>query len=82
MTDTQNRTAREGSPVRRRRTIDRLLDAYRSVVAVYTGFLLGILSYAGWRGDDDLVFWPWSLVFLLLIAGLIICQRRWSAATG
>jgi hypothetical protein len=76
MTDTRSSAPPEVTGTRRSRRSGRLFEFYQTLVWVYGGFLLGILSYAWWAGNDDLVFWPWSLVFLLLLTGLILWQRR------
>ena len=54
----------------------RALEVLRLVIWVYGGFLLGFLTHAWWSGDDDLVFWPWSLAFVALLAGWLVLQRR------
>lgn len=80
MTDTRTGAGPETS-VSRRRSVDRAFDLYRSLVWAYGGFLIGILSYSWWAGDQ-LVFWPWSAVFLGLLIGLVAWQRRRSATTS
>ena len=45
------------------------------MIWVYGGFLAGLLTHAWWSGDDDLVFWPWSLAFLVMLAGWLVLRR-------
>ena len=71
-----------GNVSTRRLASDRAFGFFRGLVLVYGGFLLGILTHAWWVGDADLVFWPWSAVFLVLLIGLVVWQRRRSVDVG
>lgn len=61
------RTGRRGSEV--------AFGFYRALIWVYGGFLLGLLTYA-LRVGDEIVFWPWSSVFILLLVGLAVWRHR------
>lgn len=54
----------------------RLVRILQELIVVYGSFLAGVLAHAWWSGDDDLVFWPWSLAFVLLLMTWLIVQRR------
>jgi hypothetical protein len=75
MTDTQRWARREGEIADGRKAASRAFDIYRALFQLYTGFVLGLLAHAGWTGDD-LVFWPWSLAFLVMLTALVVWQRR------
>jgi hypothetical protein len=77
--DTQHWSSHETKVSSRQRASDRAFRLYRGLILVYAGFLLGILGHAGWTGDDDLVFWPWSSAFLLMLIGFVVWQRRRSS---
>ena len=77
MTDTRSWTPPH-STLGRRRWSEKAFELYRMLIWVYGGFLLGILSYAYGAGDD-IVFWPWSSAFVLLLIGLAVWHRRRSA---
>ena len=81
MTETQSVASARADGLRGRSGTQRALEVLRSVIWVYGGFLLGFLTHAWWSGDDDLVFWPWSLAFVALLAGWLVLQRR-EARTG
>ena len=51
-------------------------SALQTMIGIYGGFLVGLLTHAWWSGDDDLVFWPWSLAFLLMLAGWLVLQPK------
>jgi hypothetical protein len=79
MTETQRSAPPQDTDTRRSRRSERLLDVYQTLIWVYGGFLLGILSYS-WRVGDDIVFWPWSSAFLALIVGFVVWRRRRAAS--
>jgi hypothetical protein len=78
MTETRSMATAEG--VRGRSGTERALRVLQLMIWVYGGFLLGFLTHAWWSGDGDLVFWPWSLVFVMMLASWLVLQRR--AARG
>ena len=76
MAETQGVASAQADGLRGRSGTRRALEVLRLVIWVYGGFLLGFLTHAWWSGDDDLVFWPWSLAFVALLAGWLVLQRR------
>ncbi len=76
MAETQGVASAQADRLRGRSGTRRALEVLRLVIWVYGGFLLGVLTHAWWSGDDDLVFWPWSLAFVALLAGWLVLQRR------
>ena len=76
MTETRSPATAEAEGLGARSGTQRALRVLRLVIWVYGGFLLGFLTHAWWSGDDDLVFWPWSFTFMVMLAGWLVLQRR------
>lgn len=80
MAETQGVASAQAEGLRGRSGRQRALEVLRFVIWVYGGYLLGFLTHAWWSGDDDLVFWPWSLAYVALLAGWVVLQRRGARA--
>lgn len=76
MTETQSAASAEADGVARRSGSQRALGVLQQMIGIYGGFLVGLLTHAWWSGDDDLVFWPWSLAFLVMLTGWLVLQRK------
>ena len=80
MTETRSMATAEAEGVRGRSGTQRALRVLQLRIWVYGGFLLGFLTHAWSSGDGDVVFWPWSLAFVIMLASWLVLQRR--AARG
>jgi hypothetical protein len=76
VTETQSVASAEADGVRGRSGAQWALRVLVPMIWVYGGFLVGLLTHAWWSGDDDLVFWPWSLAFLVMLAVWLVLRRR------
>lgn len=76
MTETQSADSARADGVRGRSGTQRALRVLQPMIWIYGGFLAGILTHAWWSDDDDLVFWPWSLTFLVMLTGWLVLQRK------
>jgi hypothetical protein len=75
MTETHGAVT-EAKSVRSQSGLQRAAGILQVAIWIYGGFILGILTHAWWSGDDGLVFWPWSLSFVAMLAGWLVLQRR------
>ncbi len=75
MTETQRAASAKVGGRHERSGTQRLVRILQQLIVVYASFLAGVVTHAWWS-DDELVFWPWSLAFVLLLVTWLVVQRR------
>lgn len=76
MTELQGMPSAPGGGCPVPRGTQRWVRILQQLIVVSGSFLAGVLTHAWWSGDDDLVFWPWSSAFVLLLVTWLVVQRR------